>query len=213
MEYLKINQFEVDRRAGQKRGATRDMLVGRKKTTSDDKLSAVAKALECDLEYLTGHQETPRRIPGDEEQGMPIRVICETGVWRPVKLGGTVSGSIPMRPDPRFRNVRNSAGLARGNGADLAGIEDGEHFVYLNWEDWTAQGLGAVKTGALYVVQRERQKWEEIEHSLRVARVDGETIYFEAPSSEDYVDAVSPPMEGERLAIVGIVVSSIHFFM
>lgn len=58
---LGISEREASRRAGFGVGYVGDLLSGRSKAPEANRLIALAKTLECDLDYLLGMQDSPRR--------------------------------------------------------------------------------------------------------------------------------------------------------
>lgn len=208
---LEITSFEAERRVNLKRSFINDILIGRKKTTSQKGLAKIAEALECDPEYLTGHQSVPRRSPSDADQGMPVSMICETGVWRPLS-SVVISGTVPVLPDPRYPGVANIAARVRGDGAVLAGIRDGDVIVALDWTEWSRR-FGTLRDGALCLVRRIRTELDEVEFSIRYASVEDEIVTFVAPSEAKYPDVGLAGSETEQVKLVGIVARSIREFV
>lgn len=61
LEALGISSYEAARRADLNRYAVYDLLIEKKETMRPKALIALAKALECDPEYLNGTQAELRR--------------------------------------------------------------------------------------------------------------------------------------------------------
>lgn len=118
LDALGINPFEAERRANLKRGYVNDLLIGKKTTFREKALPALASALECELDYLTGRRDTPTGTePGSAIGGMALAGIAEAGAWRDPDAESVPATPLPVHPDPRFDSARQSIFLVRGDHA------------------------------------------------------------------------------------------------
>lgn len=203
IEAIGTNPAELARRAGLARTFVSDLLLGKKKSVRGESLMVLASALDCDPEYLTGRQPSPRRARSEAGHvSIPVVGVCETGVWR--APGAIPSlGSFPISPDPRFPLGQQVAFFVRGNGGAKIGIGDGE----------VVCGVKPPENGAIPpefagapVVVRQKRKGGESEISIRMIEVSIRGAVLSAPS-----DPAVPPIrfpahpgepEPEVLAIV-----------
>lgn len=206
----------VEDLAGLRRGAVSELLMRPGNTTSlEDRLIPIAKVLGCDVEYLTGYQQTPRLVlEADTAQGIRVEIECEAEAWRQKKRLSGSATTIPMLANPNYPGIRNLAGVARRDGANLAGIDDGTYFIFLSWEDWVSQGRGAIQSGGLYVVQRENIALDKVEISLRTAQVSGARVTFHAPSDDDdYESFVNEDTSAFRVKVLGVVSAIVRLLL
>lgn len=125
LETLGINPFEAERRAHLKRGYINDLLIGKKTTFREKALPALADALECDIEYLTGSAPSPVRTAATIEDGMRLSGIAEAGAWRDPTMESIPDTPLPILPDPRYSPDELELYLVRGDHAARLGITDG----------------------------------------------------------------------------------------
>lgn len=193
---LDVNPFEAARRAGLERSFLNDLLIGKKSTVRQAKLPALAKALECDQDYLTGLQGTPR-AGGPSFGSLPVLGIVEAGVWREPG-GGPPKVQLPLGPDPRYPSQSQVAFLVRGDHAGDLGINDGSVVVVFT-------GPMAYRDGDPVVVRR-GGVGKSSELSIRVVS-GGSLIAKPAPGSAE-IESVSV----SDAEIVGLVLSSHRVF-
>lgn len=116
LDALGINPFEAERRADLKRGYVNDLLIGKKTTFREKALPALARALECDLDFLTGQSNAPvteQRSP----IGLPLSGTAEAGAWRDPATDSSAGEFVPIPPDPSFDRDRQRLFLVRGDHA------------------------------------------------------------------------------------------------
>lgn len=70
---LGISEREAGRRAGFGLSYVGDVVHGRSREPSTPRLIKLAEVLDCDLDYLIGRQETPRRVATGAEPGRELR--------------------------------------------------------------------------------------------------------------------------------------------
>lgn len=209
---LQLNPAETARRAGLARTFVADLLHGKKKTVRNDGLAALARALECDVDYLTGAQETPRknRQQKREEAEIEICGICEAGVWRPIAAPMDPT-RIPIAPDQRFSDVPHKAFLIRGSGANRIGIEDG--MIVIGIEPRDDLSRSADLTGAPLVVRRVRPETGEVELSIRTIEATIRGAVLAAPSDQEIAPIRFPAAKGEpAVEIVAVILRAVRFF-
>jgi len=200
-----LNPFEAARMAGLERSYVNDLLIGKKQTIREKKLPALASILDCDPDYLTGAQDTPRR--GGGRPGMRMAGIVEAGAWRSVDApASSVGGSLPIEPDPRFPSAEQEAYRVRGDHAVGLGILDASILCIA-----TMGGLEAVgrrlRDGDIVLVRQSNGRLFEL--TARVYEETREGVRLSArPSIEgEFADFKLPDVE-----IVGLVLRSIRVF-
>lgn len=170
---LHMNAFEAEEKAGLSRGYIYELLIGKKASIRASKIPAIATALECTPEYLTGQSPTPNANTNGEPplwaQGdVPVAGIIEEGALRkPEQI------KLSVQSDRRYRVETQKAFLVRGDNWKSEGIFDGSILL--------ATDMPA-RIGDLVVVMRSREGAEEREITLRkiesshealLARADG----------------------------------------
>lgn len=209
LDELGLNPFEAARRAGLEKGFVNDLLTGRKHSVRGQKLGYLAVALECDPEYLTGHQSAPRSsrsssLPHRETvQSLPLGGIIEAGTWREVAIIGRRSETVPTSPDHRFPADAQTAYLVRGPGAGRLGIDDGAIVVGCSVEAFE-ETTRRLRDGDAVIVRRWRADRSEVEQSIRI--VNGHDL---APAGEGMI---SISRAGDETEIVGVVIRTIRIF-
>jgi hypothetical protein len=178
LDVLGINPFEAARRAGLEKGFVNDLLIGRKQTIRRASLAKLAVALECDAEYLTGHQKTPNKVDdgvsGEHEIiGVKFGGVVENGTWRESPARMKAGEVAPTDPDRRFPLGAQTAFLIRGDAADTIGIHDGMIVIGCapSVFEETARRM---KDGDAVVVRRWRHSRSESEVSIR--KISGHTF-------------------------------------
>ena len=146
IQALGINPFEAERRAKLKRGFVNDLLIGKKDTMREKALAALAAALECDIAYLIGAQQTPTLLPAEFAGSMKLSGIAEAGAWRDPSSADIPEDALPILPDPRYSAAKQSVYLVRGDHA--AGLKiSGGSIVF-------AVADGAYREGDVVIAKR-----------------------------------------------------------
>jgi transcriptional regulator with XRE-family HTH domain len=158
LKALKINPFEAERRAGLKKGAVNDLLIGKKSSMREPALRKLAPALDCDFEYLDGTQATPRRQAGRDAGGAqpPVDLapaatlvgIAEAGVWREPAASNPRKLTLPLAP-----KAGTEAFLVQDEHAVNSGILSG--WIVL------VDTANPARDGDLVVIRRTRKGGEE----------------------------------------------------
>lgn len=173
LDALRMNTFEAERRAGLKKGFVNDLLIGRKETIRRNSLEKLARALECDPEFLTGHQITPKLSSDQRARGGEILSsvrfggVVEAGTWREIALISTDHEDVPTSPDQRFPADAQTAYLVRGSSAARLGINDGSVVIGCDTAAFE-ENYRRVRDGDAVVVRRWRQNRTEVELSIRI---------------------------------------------
>ena len=196
LDALGINPFEAERRAQLKRGYVNDLLIGKKSTFREKALPAIAAALECDPDFLTGRLDTPRPAAPPPPAGVPIAGIAEAGAWRDPSAGGDDAETLPVTPDPRFDPDKQAIFLVRGDHAGGLGISGGSVVIVL-------AGGGPYRSGDV-VVGRRTAGDGTVEASVRVLAAG-------ALSARPLRGEI-PPYPLDEAEIIGRVVSAIRVF-
>jgi len=142
---LGLNPFEAARKAGFERSYVNDLLIGKKSTIRQGGIDALAEALQCDPDYLTGLQAVPTAGEGADLR-MPLAGIVEAGAWR--ELGADPGLTLPAMPDPRYPVDAQETYIVRGDHAAGFGITDGSAIVVV--------GMKTYRDGDVVLVRREK---------------------------------------------------------
>lgn len=127
---LGINAFEAERRANFKKGYVNDLLTRkpdgtwRKEALRDKALPALARALECEVDFLVGQSDRPNKS-GKGAAGVELEGILEAGAWRSSSRDSWSEERIPVTLDPRFDPARQMVFLVRDDHAAGIGITSG----------------------------------------------------------------------------------------
>ncbi|WP_439542590.1 helix-turn-helix domain-containing protein [Hyphomicrobium sp.] len=160
---------------GLERGYINDILIGRKKTIREGKLDQVAKALDCDPEYLLGHQEfarasdarANRKIAAPratvQPNGLAVRGVCQSGIWRGRSTPPDYPATLPIAPDARYANLPQQAYLIRPEETRTISLVLAIDLPVFE------KGVMPIDDGTVVVVQRERSDLTET--SLRIVHL------------------------------------------
>lgn len=146
LDELGINPFEAERRANLKRGYLNDLLIEKKSTLREKTLPSLAKALECNVDFLTGRSDQPHG-KGIGEGGVEIEGILEAGAWRSVAKENWSGERIPVTLDPRFDPAKQLVFLVRDDHAAGLGVTSGSVVLVLENE-------GPYRDGDIVVARR-----------------------------------------------------------
>lgn len=192
LDALGINPFEAERRANLKRGYINDLLIGKKTTVRGKALPSMAGALECDPEFLTGAQDTPRK---GEHLLTQIEGIVEAGAWRDPGAGADLVPPLPVSHDARFRANELRLYMVWGDHAAGLGINAGSLI-------WVRAIDAPLRDGD--VVLASRTQGGKTELTIRVVGKGG----LEARPARGEIE----PIKLQSASIVGLVVSAIRVF-
>ncbi len=93
-----------------------DFIIGKKAQLRVTNLEAVARALECTVDYLTGQSEI-------WHNGAVLDGVCEVGAWR--KRQAQIQHSVGVDPHPDFPWNRQAVFLVTGDKFKKFDIDDG----------------------------------------------------------------------------------------
>lgn len=216
IEALKTNPFEVARIAGMERSFINDLLIGKKKRIRDDAVPVIAKALDCDPEYLFGVQSTPRadgKAIVSHEDGLPFLGACELGVFRDPSIPLPMA-RMPAQPDPRYDARAQVTFSARDDHADLLGISAGMVVVALSLDELPADH-GPIRGGDVVIVRRTRPNGE-FELSIRAVEASMNGMELAVSSSKFSAPSLPfPSKEGsrkERVEVLGLALRAVRVF-
>lgn len=215
IDHLGSNPAEIARRAGLARTFVSDLLAGKKKSVRGDGLIALASALECDPQYLTGDQPSPRapRRPAEIHpltDDVRVLGVCEAGVWRtPGSLPDL--GTLPGCRDPRLADRTQVAFLARGNAAASVWIADGMMVCGIVPVDDGESDEGFA--GAPLVVRQSRSGVGE-ETSIRVIEVGLRGARLISPDRDPMTPPIPYPTADRetRVEILAIVTKAVKLY-
>lgn len=207
---LGISPITLAKSVGLERGYINDILIGRKKSVRGDKIADIARALQCDPEYITGAQAEIRKKV--DLEGIEFGGVCETGVWRSASLSAQEpSKSVPIEPDKRYPGLRNIAFDVRGNSLAAEGVTDGMTVAGIAAEEWE-RTIGPISSGMIVVVQATRERGKEFELSLRRAQVtpSGVTLYAR-PTDPNL--KFEPLEVGPDVKIIAVITRAVRMFL
>ncbi|MDQ0301408.1 helix-turn-helix domain-containing protein [Ancylobacter polymorphus] len=162
---LNISQWEAAQRAGLHRNFVYDLLEGRKQKPQQKTLLALARSLQCSVEYLTGASDEigspPAASSTDADAGVPVAGVIEDGAWR--RPSTTSKGRVLIQPDGRYRG-RQIAYIFRGEPSD--GLEDGMFVLAVDMQDYEQQ-VGTPPLNNPVVVELHRKSLNEVQIVIR----------------------------------------------
>lgn len=208
LDVLGITQFDAALKAGLKRNFLYEFLSMkdgeyRKDQIRKAALPALAEALDCDVEYLTLEQKTPRR------DGQPERVtlagIAEAGAWR--SLDATPpQAALAIELDPRFPAEIQEVYSVIDQHASALGVAAGAVLIAANAEKMLDWGRG-VRQGDVVLVEHKQGNLREL--TVRKVASGPSGNQFEARPLAGTIPALSP---GDDVRIVALVLQSIIIF-
>lgn len=209
VEELDISPISAAISVGLERGYINDLIISKKKSVRRDKLPLVAKALDCDVAYLTGEQDVPRIA---RTAGLPFAGICETGAWRTqaARRGLRPAGQFPLSPLPAYPAEWQRWYQCRGDGLAGLGIGDGMSVVACEAKQFR-QAHGQLRSRTIVIVKATRDHGE-IEISLRQISGDASHPTLEA-NTGDPAHSFPPLREGDQVEITDVVVAAVRVFV
>jgi hypothetical protein len=193
---LDMNPFEAARLAKFERSFVNDLLIGKKTTIRQSKLPALADALDCDPEFLTGLQGAPRA--GGATGSIRLAGALEAGAWRGTDSFAAPEDTLPLAPDPRYPAHEQEAYLVRGDHAAGLGVNDGSVVTVFT-------GQMTYRDRDVVVVER-RRDGNDVELTLRVIAKDA--LALKPGRGLEPGD----PVRRESAKIVGLVLSAHRVF-
>ncbi len=127
----------------------------------------LADLLDCDIEYLYGEQDEPRRLGGAPRPSpaqsstamprkgsvqIPLTGVTQAGAWLEVDELYEPSEFITIDVDPNFPNARKMVYEVRGDSMNLAGILENDRIVCWDVHDYPFE----LRDGDDVVVERAR---------------------------------------------------------
>ena len=204
LDELELGAITAATSVGLERTYIRDIVTGKKKSVSTEKLPVLAQALRTTVEYLTFRTDNP------EPRGGRLRVVSRPTVTESTvedlssgdafnfaKVDGSVQagaflaveafdddlGEVISAPrDPLFPFARQVAHRVKGdsmNQAEPQPMRDGDYIICAAWEDL---GLKE-KTGLNVVVQQTTADGQLRERSVKELRVFPDHVEFHPRSS------------------------------
>ncbi len=134
---LGITVFEAERRAGFKRGYVNDLLIGKKDSLREKQVRPLAKALECEADYLQGLQASPTPT---QQAGSAISGVIEADAWRPAGAHSGLDQPYPIPLDGRHDAQKLRHYLVRGDHAAGFGVSDGSIVTVLTIKEPSRDG-------------------------------------------------------------------------
>lgn len=191
----RTNPYELALRMKRDGSFITDLLKGRKKTINVDALTDLAVILDCDMDYLVGLQEMPRRTASTKET-LPVGGTLEMGAFRGERRQKTISDNAPVIPDPRYPPTQQTVYLKVGDPELDCGIEEGSLVLVASPDQLPLR----LRPRDLVVVEEERDD----KRMLGVARIQ------QMPDGELVAGASADGGRFPMKAVVGIVLQVIN---
>lgn len=208
VEALGISPITLAKSVGLERGFINDIVIGRKKGVRYEKLTLVAKALECDPRYLQGDIDTPWPIEAPatppakvEGHGLTSVGTCEAGVWRGLSTPPQPV-SVPIQPDPRHPGAPQRAYRLEAYTAKLQNFP--AYAVSID-ADYYTKKIGPIGPGCVVVLRRVRRQLKETELTIRQVEKVGSKTQLADPGGKLPVATLESPPAGEALQIEAVV--------
>ena len=173
----KMSATKASLMAGYSRGTVGDIVRGMNKNPSMDVLDKLAAVLECDVEYLIGKQDNPRRgnNVGSLEATMVVAGTVEAGVFREMSSPEPWIDEVDLEKiraprNQRFETKRHFAFKVRGdsmNNAKPKPIVEGEYVLCVD----TIDAELSITDNRIYVVRKVTDGGSRIEWTVKRARV------------------------------------------
>ncbi|SOC37055.1 SOS-response transcriptional repressor LexA [Rhizobium subbaraonis] len=201
MAVLGLNNTQVDKQSGLPVGFTRDLLDGRKAQPREANLAKLAKALDCDVEYLMLEQSAPRKF-GIPEDGLPLLGTCRAGVFLEAVPEQENDIRTPFEPDPRFPAEYQGVYEVRDSHAAGLGILQDSMIIVLSYPGMLAMSVSPDRQ--IVVIGRTKDDVTEI--SIAQLREDYDPVYAVRNSGDK-----ETIIEG-KWDVLGLVLTSIKSF-
>lgn len=210
LDALGINAFEAAKRGGLTRNFFYELFrlengKYKKDRFNPKHLDAAAAALDCDPEYLTLEQRTPRR--GGIPDGTKVSGIAEAGALRSPGAGVPKGLSAAIETDPRYPAEAQAIYLVRGGHAVGLNIPS-EAFVLIANTDALREVGRELIAGDVVVVSRTAVE-DKVEITIRKVAFDAKGIRFDALPDEGEIE---PLYASEEVSVLGLVLQAIMVF-
>ncbi|MGK9086504.1 helix-turn-helix transcriptional regulator [Brucella intermedia] len=210
LDALGINAFEAAKRGGLTRNFFYELFRMENGKYKKDRfnlkhLEAAAFALDCDPEYLTLEQRTPRR--GGLPDGKTISGIAEAGALRSAGAGIPKGLTAFIEPDPRYPTKSQEIYQVRGGHAAGLNIPSEAFVLTANREALKGAGRELI-AGDIVVVSREAVEGMS-EITVRKISFDSTGIRFVAQPDEGNIEALSA---SDNVKVLGLVLQAIVVF-
>lgn len=199
---LDLNPFEAAARAGQKREFIYDLIVDRKGIIREKSLPSVARALECDVDYLQGIKQTPRRVTE-----LPLSGVCELDVWRTMEFTPWVESPM-ISPDERYLPHEQLLFYLADEHAAGIGLRSNTFIVVAAVEGLRRTGR-RIHDGDIVLVKQDGG-FKAYEYTLRAVK---DTPSGPVLSTMPLLPTLSQTVtESENTAVIGLVLRSVLIF-
>lgn len=210
LDALGINAFEAAKRGGLTRNFFYELFRKENGKFKKDRfnlkhLDAAAKALDCDPEYLTFEQRTPRR--GGVPDGMKLSGVAEAGALRAPGAGIPKGLSAVLEPDPRYPEDTQEVYQVRGGHA--AGLNIPSEAFVLSAKIDALKALGReLSAGDVVVVSRAAVE-DKSEITIRKVAFDASGMRFDGFPDDGALD---PLHASDAVSVLGLVLQAVVVF-
>ncbi|MEL4069551.1 hypothetical protein WKW50_05325 [Ochrobactrum sp. GPK 3] len=210
LDALGINAFEAAKRGGLTRNFFYELFRIENGKYKKDRfnlkhLEAAAMALDCDPEYLTFEQRTPRR--GGVPDGIKLSGIAEAGALRSPGAGLPKGFTAAVEADPRYPDDTQEVYQVRGGHA--AGLSIPSEAFVLSAKIEAIKALGReLSAGDVVVVSRTAVE-DKAEITIRKVAFDAKGMRFDAYPDEG---SIEPLHATDGVEVVGLVLQAIVVF-
>lgn len=188
-----MNAKEVSLQSGNSESYVRDILSGRSNNPRMSALQAIAKVLQCDLNYLLGRSDT---ITVEEMRRgirpMPVLFIAESGAYRPMlaKLITSETKTINADLSAGYPHAEHFAIAVRDDAMDRAGITEGMFALCVSF----ASARLTVESDKIYAIRRTIDGGKTFEISLKRAKVYSDRTEYRSESGNPGYGTLTLPV-------------------
>ncbi|RSC37328.1 LexA family transcriptional regulator [Agrobacterium sp. FDAARGOS_525] len=208
MDILGMNAYETANKAGLGPSFVRDILRGKSRNPTIEKLEKLAAALNTTVDWFLA-DATPQHSNGVEEikiEGLLVRCDIQAGTWLDMSIiddDPEHREIIPVARDPRFPRAKQYGLRVKGDSMDLE-YPDGS---YVSVVDFADSGL-SVRAGL--TVHVERRSGHLVEATLKVIELtsEGEMILSPRSSNPKHQPLRLEGDDSTEIVVCGVVTGS-----
>lgn len=202
MDHLQLNPFQLAKLAGYGESFVRDILRGKSKNPSADKLAKLAAVMGTSLEWLMGTASAPSSSHVLVD-GLEVLGDIQAGNWMDISLimdGHREREVVPVARDPRFPNAAQYLLRVVGDSMNLKYPE----FSYVHCVEYLSSGI---KKKLGQVVHVERHNGPLVEITLKeITEINGRIVLSPRSSNPKHQPLILDGDSGTEIIIKGVVI-------